>query len=437
MGGVNATTEQTIPSPTLSADLRWRGLITQSTDREALDAALDGAATAAPLTYYVGFDPTAASLHVGHLVQVLTLRRLQLAGHHPLALVGGATGLIGDPRMSGERVLLEAELAHGWAEQIRAQISPFLAFDGPHPARMVNNLDWTQPLGSIEFLRDVGKHFSLNRMLDKESVKARLAGPGISFTEFSYQVLQAFDYLHLNRTYGCTLQFGGNDQWGNITAGVELIRRSAGATVHAFTTPLVTKADGTKFGKSEGGAVWLDASLTSPYAFYQFWLGADDRDINGYLRLFSFAPAEQILAWEQDTRERPAARQAQRALAAELTTLVHGQAECDAVIAASLALFGGGELAALPESTLAAAVAELPSVDAGPLQAGDIVTLLVGTGLCSSRGEARRTLAEGGVYLNNTRITDEEFTPDSSHWLQGRYLVLRRGKRTLAAVRRG
>lgn len=428
-------------APTLVDDLRWRGLITQGTEVTALEKALNGP----PLTFYVGFDPTAASLHVGHLVQVLTARRLQQAGHHPLALVGGATGLIGDPRMSGERVLLDTHVSAQWAGAIRTQIAPFLRFDGDNPAQMVNNLDWTAPLSAIDFLRGIGKHFSLNRMLDKESVKARLASGGISFTEFSYQILQSMDYLHLHRALGCTLQFGGSDQWGNISAGVELVRRSVGASVHAFTTPLVTKADGTKFGKTEGGAVWLDPQMTSPYAFYQFWLAADDRDINRYLRFFSFASHEQIEAWEQATRERPQAREAQRALAAELTTLVHGQAECDAVIAASQALFGRGELTALPAATLDAALAELPGAAVGqPVgedsqvlrEDSDIVTLLVAAGLCASRKEARRAIAEGGAYVNNERISDEAFTPTSEHWLHGRFLVLRRGKRTLAGVRR-
>jgi tyrosyl-tRNA synthetase len=414
-------------------DLLWRGLVAQSTDLGALREAME----AAPVTFYVGFDPTAPSLHIGHLVQVLTARRLQLAGHRPLPLVGGATGLIGDPKEGGERVLNAPELVAGWVQRIRAQIEPFLSFTGSNAAQVVDNLEWTGQMTAIELLRDVGKHFSVNRMLDREAVATRLATTGISYTEFSYVLLQSNDFLELYRRHGCTLQLGGSDQWGNLTAGCNLIRRVEGARTHALATPLITKADGTKFGKTEGGAVWLDPGLTSPYAFYQFWVNTDDRDVGTYLRVFSFRSRSEIEELERATAERPAAREAQRALADELTALVHGTAERDAAVAASDALFGRGSLDELDERTLSASLAELPRVVV-PVRPGEplppVVELLADSGLCPSRSAARRAVAEGGAYVNNARVTDEAYTPAPAELLHGRWLVLRRGKRNLAAV---
>ena len=415
-------------------DLQWRGLIAQSTDIDALRAALD----AGPVTFYSGVDPTAPSIHVGNLVQWLTARRLQVAGHRPLALVGGATGLIGDPSgKSAERTLNEAEVVAGWVARIRDQVSHFVSFEGPAAAVVVNNLDWTAAMSAIEWLRDVGKHFSVNRMLDKESVSARLAAGGISYTEFSYQVMQANDYLVLHREHGCTLQTGGNDQWGNITAGVDLVRRVTGHAVHALTTPLVTKADGTKFGKTESGTIWLDPEMTSPYAFYQFWLNVDDRDVSGYLRVFSFRSREEIEELEKAAAERPAAREAQRALADELTVMVHGEAQRDAVVAASQALFGRGELGGLDAATLGGALAELPRASMTRDPEGRlplVVDLLAESGLSPSKSAARRAVAEGGAYVNNVRVGDPEGRPSDADLLHGRWLVLRRGKRSLAAA---
>ena len=337
-------------------ELRWRGLLAQSTDEQALREAL----SAGQVTLYCGFDPTAPSLHHGNLVQLIVLRHLQLAGHRVLALVGGATGLIGDPRMSGERTLNTKETVAGWVERLHVQISRFLDFDGENPAVMVNNLDWTGGLSAIDFLRDIGKHYRLGTMLAKDTVARRLASDeGLSFTEFSYQILQGMDYLELNRRHGCTLQTGGNDQWGNLLSGVELIRKADQRSVHALTTPLITKADGTKFGKSEGGAIWLAPDMMTPYAFYQFWVNTDDADVMHYLKVFTFLGPEQIAELEAAVAERPAARQAQRALAEEVTTLVHGAEATASVIAASSALFGRGELADLDRETLVAAVAEL------------------------------------------------------------------------------
>jgi tyrosyl-tRNA synthetase len=415
-------------------DLQWRGLIAHSTDIDTLRAEM----AEGRVTVYCGFDPTAPSLHLGNLVQILTLRRLQLAGFRPIALVGGATGLIGDPSgKSAERTLNEADVVAEWVDRIRRQIEPFLSFEGDNAARMANNLEWTAPLSAIDFLRDIGKHFSVNRMLAKDSVSARLESSGISFTEFSYQILQAQDFLELSRRYGCAMQTGGSDQWGNLTAGVDLIRRVSGRRAHALATPLVTKADGTKFGKTESGAIWLDPELTTPYAFYQFWVNADDRDIAAYLRVFSFRSREDIEALEKATSERPAAREAQRALAEELTQLVHGQAECAQVVAASRALFGHGALEDLDARTLEASLAELPkAVLDGPPEGGGagIVELLAATGLATSKAAARRTVDEGGAYLNNRKITDPDFVPGAADLLHGRWLVLRRGKRSLAAV---
>jgi tyrosyl-tRNA synthetase len=408
-------------------DLRWRGLIQDSTDIDELRARL----ASGPVTYYVGFDPTAASLHVGHLVQVLTARRLQLAGHHPLLLVGGATGQIGDPRQSSERALNPPEVVAGWVGTIRDQLSPFMSFDGDNAAQMVNNLDWTGPTSVIDFLRDVGKHFPVSKMIARDVVKSRLES-GISFTEFSYQLLQANDFYQLHERHGCALQFGGSDQWGNITAGVDFIRRRGAGPVFAFTTPLVTKADGTKFGKSEGGAIWLDATMTSPYAFYQFWLNADDRDVNRYLRFFSFKSRDELTTLETATAERPFAREAQKALALELTTLVHGAAEAEAAILASAALFGRGSLGELPEGTLRAALSEAGLVQVKTLS--PVAALLKEAGLVASLNEARRAISEGGAYVNNERVTDNEATVPADALLHGRFLVLRRGKKSFAGV---
>jgi tyrosyl-tRNA synthetase len=412
-------------------DLAWRGLIAQSTEESALRRDL----AAGPLTYYCGFDPTAPSLHVGNLVQILTLRRFQLAGHRPLALVGGATGLIGDPKPTAERQLNDLEVVAGWVQRIRGQIEPYLDFSGPNAALMVNNLDWTAPMSAIDLLRDVGRHFRVNRMLAKEAVSARLnSESGISYTEFSYQVLQGMDFLELHRRYGCLLQTGGSDQWGNLTAGTELVRKVTGTSVHALATTLLTKSDGSKFGKTETGTVWLDPALTSPYAFFQFWLGADDRDVVRYLHTFSFRPREELEELAAQTRDRPQARAAQRALAEELTMLVHGPDELARVQAASAALFGGGALEELDAATLTAALAEAPStIVSGPPPA--LVDLLA-EALAVSRSEARRAVRDGGAYLNNRKIEDEAAVPQEQDWLHERFLVLRRGKRTVVVVER-
>ncbi|GCD20085.1 tyrosine--tRNA ligase [Cellulomonas algicola] len=410
-------------------ELAWRGLVAQTTDADALRAALsDG-----QVTLYCGFDPTAPSLHIGNLVQILTVRRLQDAGHRPLALVGGATGLIGDPKMTGERTLNSPEIVARWVERIRRQIEPLLRFDGPAAATMVNNLDWTAPLSAIDFLRDVGKHFRLGTMLAKDTVARRLSSEqGISFTEFSYQILQGMDFLELHRRHGVTLQTGGSDQWGNLLSGVELIRKVEGTAVHALTTPLVTKADGTKFGKTEAGTVWLDAELTTPYAFYQFWLNADDADVVKYLKIFTFRSHEQIEELADAVVQRPAAREAQRALAHDVTSLVHGTAAADKVVAASQALFGRGSLGDLDESTLAAAVAELPTA---PGRAGDpVVDVLAASGIVASKAAARRAIGEGGASVNNVRVEAEDAVLRTEDLLHGRWAILRRGKRTLAVV---
>jgi tyrosyl-tRNA synthetase len=411
-------------------ELHWRGLIALSTDEDALRARL----AAGPVTYYCGFDPTAPSLHMGNLVQLLAMRRLQEAGNDPLALVGGATGLIGDPRMSGERVLNDRETVAGWVELLRGQAERFLDFSGPHAARMVNNLDWTAPLSAIDFLRDVGKHFRVNRMLAKEAVSARLnSEAGISFTEFSYQILQGMDFLELYRRYGCTLQTGGSDQWGNLTAGTDLIHRVTGQSVHLLATPLITKADGTKFGKTESGTVWLDPTMTSPYAFYQFWVNSDDRDVVRYLKVFTFRSRDEIAELEAAVAARPQAREAQRALAGDVTTLVHGEQATARAIEASQALFGRGDLRALDAATVRDAVAELPSAPVGP--GPHLVSdLLVASGLVPSRSAGRRTIAEGGAYVNNEKVADPEATVDGTQALAGRWLLLRRGRRSLAAV---
>ncbi|GHJ08840.1 tyrosine--tRNA ligase [Micromonospora humidisoli] len=412
----------------LTEDLRWRGLIQDSTGPDELRDLLDGGAA----TFYVGFDPTAPSLHVGHLMQVTTARRLQLAGHRPLLLVGGATGQIGDPKESAERTLNPPEVVAGWVQRIRDQLAPFVSYTGQNAAQLVNNLEWTGEMSVVEFLRDVGKHFPVNKMLAREVVRARLE-TGISFTEFSYQLLQANDFFELHRRHGCQLQYGGSDQWGNITAGVDYVRRRGAGPVQAFTTPLVTRSDGTKFGKTEGGAVWLDPEMTSPYAFYQFWVNADDRDVTRYLRYFSFRSREELEALEKETVERPAARSAQRALAEELTTLVHGAEETRQAVAASQALFGRGSLDELAPETLRAALTEAGLVQlAGELP--DVAGLLRDSGLVGGLKEARRVITEGGAYVNNQRVTDVDATVDQADLLHGRYLVLRRGKRSFAGV---
>jgi tyrosyl-tRNA synthetase len=415
-------------------ELEWRGLVAQSTDPEALRRALAGAE---PLTLYCGFDPTAPSLHAGNLVPLLTLRRFQQAGARPIVLAGGATGMIGDPREVGERSLQSVDTVGEWAGRIRGQLERFVEFDAsPTGATIVNNLDWTGSQSVLEFLRDTGKHFSVNVMLGRETVKRRLAAEGMSYTEFSYLLLQSQDYLHLFRSHGCRLQIGGSDQWGNIVGGVELIRRVEGATVHALTVPLVTDADGRKFGKSTGGGnIWLDPEMTSPYAWYQYFLNVADADVGRYLRLFTFLPAEEIAALEQDVAERPHLRAGQRRLAEELTTLVHGRHHTEQVVAASAALFGRGELGELDAGTLDAALAEVPSAVVTGAERTTIVDLLVATGLAASRGAARRTVGEGGAYVNNEKVADETWSPAAGDLLHGRWLVVRRGKRNLAGVR--
>lgn len=411
-------------------DLRWRGLIANSTDEVGLAAVLD----AGPISFYCGFDPTAPSLHFGNLVQLVTMRRFQEAGHHPFAVVGGATGLVGDPSgKSAERALNDESVVAEWVERIRVQIEHILPMEGDNPARVVNNLDWTADLSTIGFLRDIGKHFSVARMLAREAVSARLHSEGISFTEFSYQVLQAMDYLELYRRHGCVLQTGGSDQWGNLTAGVDLIRRVEAASVHALATPLVTRADGVKFGKTEMGAIWLDPEVTPPFAFYQYFLNQTDADVGPLLRILSLRPREELVALERAVAERPEAREAQRVLAEELTALVHGEAEARQAVAASEAIFGRGELSNLDERTLAASTADLPRAEVHATLPS-VVELLVATGLARSLSDARRTLGEGGVYLNNVRVTDAAAAPSDPDFLHGRWLVLRRGKRHLAVV---
>jgi tyrosyl-tRNA synthetase len=415
-------------------DLSWRGLIAVSTDLEDLRKALD----TSPVTFYAGFDPTGPGLHIGHLVLLLTMRRLQFAGHRPIGLVGGATGLIGDPSgKSTERVLNSHEVVAGWVNRIRAEVGQFLDFSpGPASAIAVSNLDWTGELLALDFLRDIGKHFPVNQMLSREVVKARLESGGISFTEFSYQVLQANDFLELHRRYDCTLQIGGSDQWGNLVSGVDLIRRVTGDSVHAMAIPLITKPDGTKYGKTEGEAVWLSPELMSPYAFYQFWINRSDAEVPGLLRVFTFRSRDEIEELELQTAEQPAARIGQRVLAEDLTTLVHGPEEYARAVAASRALFGQGDLRALDAKTLAAALAEVPLArlpapgDALP----PVADLMAEVGIVPSKSAARRAIAEGGAYLNNTKVTDQDSVPLASDLLHGKFLVLRRGKRTVAGI---
>jgi tyrosyl-tRNA synthetase len=418
-------------------ELGWRELIAQSTDLDALAAE----AQRGPMTVYAGFDPTAPSLHAGHLVPLLTLRRFQRSGHRPIVLAGGATGMIGDPRDIGERSLNEADTVADWTERIRGQLERFVDFDDAEKsgtgAIVENNLEWTRGMSTIEFLRDVGKHFSVNVMLDRDTIRRRLEGEGISYTEFSYTLLQANDYVELHQRHGCALQIGGSDQWGNIIAGVRLVRQKLGATVHALTVPLVTAADGTKFGKSTGGgSLWLDPQMTSPYAWYQYFVNTADADVIRYLRWFTFLSADELAELEQATAERPQVRVAQRRLAKELTNLVHGEEATAAVEHASQALFGRGELDRLDESTLAAALRETAVAELKPGGPDGIVDLLVASGLSASRGAARRTIDEGGVSVNNVRIDSEDWVPRDSDFLHGRWLVLRRGKRNIAGVER-
>ena len=412
-------------------ELQWRGLINQSTDLDQLREACEQ-----PITLYCGFDPTGPSLHAGHLVPLLMLRRFQQAGHNPIVLAGGATGMIGDPRDVGERAMLADDQVAEWADRIINQLSRFVDFDGEHAARLVNNNDWTKNLSVTQFLRDVGKHFSLNTMLARDTVKRRLDNDGISYTEFSYMLLQANDYVQLHNTYGCSLQIGGGDQWGNIVSGVDLNRRINGATVHALTVPLVTDADGNKFGKSTGGGkLWLDPEMTSPYAWYQYFINAADVDVIRYLRWFTFLTQEELAELQQAVDERPHTREAQRRLAQEMTNLVHGKDATHAVELAAQALFGRAELTELDEETLAGALSETTIAEIGADDSRTIVDLLVASGLVESKKAARRAVNEGGAYVNNQRITSDEWQPTNEDLLHGRWLVLRRGKKNFAGVR--
>ena len=409
-------------------EIVWRGLVHVSTNEAELKELLAGD----PITYYCGFDPTAPSLHLGNLVQLLLMRRLQLAGHKPLGLVGGSTGLIGDPRPTAERTLNTPEVVAEWVGYLQGQVSRFLSFEGDNAARLVNNLDWTAPLSAIEFLRDIGKHFRVGTMLKKDAVSARLnSDAGISYTEFSYQILQGLDFRELYREYGCILQTGGSDQWGNLISGTDLIRRSESVSAHAIGTPLITNSDGTKFGKSEGNAVWLDPTLTSPYAMYQFWLNTDDADVIARIKIFTFLDRARIEELEKLVETEPFRREAQRTLAFEVTSLVHGVDATESAIAASAALFGQGELGSLDAATIAAATAELPSAELAV--STTIAQALVDTGLTKGLGESRRAIAQGGVYLNNVTVTDDGADFSGSALASG-HAVLRRGKKTLAAV---
>ena len=415
---------------TLWEELEWRGLVHVSTDPEALSEMLEGA----PFTYYCGFDPTAPSLHLGNLVQLLLLRRLQLKGHKPLGLVGGSTGLIGDPRPTAERTLNSRDTVAEWVTRLQTQVSRFLSNDGENAVRLVNNLDWTAPLSAIDFLREIGKHFRVGTMLKKDAVAARLnSEEGISYTEFSYQVLQGFDFLEQYRLYDCKLQTGGSDQWGNLTSGTDLIRKVEGASAHAIGTPLITNSDGTKFGKSEGNAIWLDAEMCSTYAFYQFWLNQADADVIDRLKVFTFLSRAEIEEFERLVAEEPFRRAAQKRLAQEVTTLVHGSDAVDAAILASEALFGQGDLSKLDVVTLEAALGELPS--ASGTSGAVIAQLLVDAELVQSLSEARRAIKQGGVYVNNAQVASEDATLDADQLLHGRFAVLRRGKKTLAGIR--
>ena len=416
----------------LLADLEWRNSIAQTTDRGELSNYLDSGSR----SLYLGIDPTAPSIHLGNLVALTVLRRFQLAGHRPIALVGGATGLVGDPSgRNAERSLNEVEIVAEWVDRIRKQLSGFLDFSAKNAAILVNNLDWTAPVSAIHFLRDIGKHFSVNQMLAKESVSARLEGGGISYTEFSYQVLQSFDFLELFRRQDCALQIGGSDQWGNIVSGVDLIRRVEGKSSYALTIPLLEKADGTKFGKTAGGAIWLDPSMTSPYAFFQFFLNSDDRDVEQLLKTFSFKKREELEELFESLRSNPGAREAHRALAREVTTLIHGESEALKVEQAAKALFGQGEIRELDLPTLTSALQELPRTTIGKGETFPTwVDLIAATGVVDSKSAARRIVKEGGAYLNNEKISGEDFAPSAGDLLHGRFLLLRKGKRDLAAV---
>ncbi len=412
-------------------ELNWRGFIAHSTDQEALGAALD----AGQVKSYVGFDPTAPSIHMGNLVQLMLSRRLQAHGHRPFLLVGGSTGLIGDPKQSSERNLNPKDLVHEWVERIRAQVSKFVDFDGPSAATVVNNYDWTAELSTLDFLRDIGKHFSINRMLDREVVKARLES-GISYTEFSYMLLQSLDFLELYRRYGVTMQTGGSDQWGNLTSGVELIRRSDGGKAHALATPLLTKADGTKFGKTESGTVWLDPAMTSPYAFHQFFLNAEDAMVGTYLRIFSERSKEELDQLLIDAADKPHLRIAQRALADDITDLVHSPAQRRAATAAATAIFGGGELGELDGQVLADVHRELGGTELAVGEAlPTVVDLLVAGGVVNSKSAGRRAVAEGGAYVNNIKQTDPEQVLGSDELLAGGHVIVRRGRKTVGSVR--
>jgi len=432
-GTVVVVPDLTLPAndpsfPDVWEEITWRGLVHVSTNPEELKELLAGP----PITFYCGFDPTAPSLHLGNLVQLLLMRRLQLAGHRPLGLVGGSTGLVGDPRPTAERTLNDETVVAEWVGYLQAQVSRFLSFEGDSSARLVNNLDWTAPLSAIEFLRDIGKYFRVGTMLKKDAVSARLnSDAGISYTEFSYQILQGLDFRELYRTYGCVLQTGGSDQWGNLTSGTDLIHKSEGVTAHAIGTPLITNSDGTKFGKSEGNAVWLDPAMTSPYAFYQFWLNTDDADVIERLKVFTFLDRTEIERLEGVVASEPFRREAQRRLAWEVTGLVHGADATQSAIDASEALFGQGDLAALDVATLESALRELPNTTSPA--STPVAQLLVDTGLTASSSEARRAIAQGGVYVNNAKVEDDQATLESVE-LIGRMAVLRRGKKTLAGV---
>jgi len=413
-------------------DLQWRNSIAQTTDRAELETFLNGGSR----SLYLGVDPTAPSMHLGNLAAFTVLRRFQIAGHKPIALVGGATGLVGDPSgRNSERTLNDVDVVEEWVGKIRKQLENILDFTGKNSAVMANNLDWTKPVSAIQFLRDIGKHFSVNQMLARESVSARLESGGISYTEFSYQVLQAFDYLELSRRNDCLLQIGGSDQWGNIVAGIDLIRRVEGKSAHALTLPLITKADGTKFGKTASGSIWLDPTMTSPYAFFQFFLNSDDRDVEQLLRSFSFKSHDELNSLFDSLKTNPGAREAHRALAREVTTLIHGESTTQKVENAAKALFGQAEIRELDLETLQSALSELPRAT---IKKGEPfptwVDLISSSGVVESKSAARRVVKEGGAYLNNEKISGEDFAPSQSDLLHGRFMVLRKGKRDLAAV---
>lgn len=412
-------------------ELKWRGLVAQTTDEKALEAALDK-----PITLYLGIDPTAPSIHCGNLVVLLVLKRFQAFGHTPIALVGGATGLVGDPSgRNEERSLNDESIVEEWVNRIRNQVSKFLDFDSKsNGAIMANNLDWTKEYSALRLLRDIGKHFSVNQMLSKDSVSNRLEASGISYTEFSYQVLQGLDYLELYRRHNCTLQIGGSDQWGNIVAGLDLIRKTDSGTAHCLTSPLLTKSDGSKFGKTATGTVWLDPEMTSPYAFFQYWINTPDADVINFLKVFTFLDKEEIAKLEISLKENPGAREAQRTLARELTSLVHSTDDAARVELAAKALFGQAELSELDEKTLVSSLKELPSTQITTVENQSWVDLLVATGVVDSKSAARRIVKEGGAYLNNEKITDEGFTLEKGHFLHGKVALLRKGKRDLAAV---